>query len=71
MPVNDFNFALFPRASRIEGADGIPLGQAYFWEYEEDGPGKYLSPGIWSLKEPAADAALAGHFCLLQQDRSP
>jgi len=50
-----YNIALFPRASRVEGADGRPPGQASLWEYEEDGPGRHLLPEVWRFREPIGD----------------
>jgi hypothetical protein len=61
-----FNVVLFPKASRVEGANGRPLGQAYLWEDEEDGPGRYLSPQIWEFNDKTTNVAqpLGSHLHL-------
>lgn len=46
--VDAFNVALFPRASRVEGAEGPPLGTTYLWEHEDEYPGRrFLSPELF------------------------
>ncbi|WP_426390736.1 PHP domain-containing protein [Variovorax sp. R-27] len=54
--VAPFNVALFPRASRVEGAQDSPVGIVSLWEYDEDQPGhRYIVPELHVPSKPADD----------------
>lgn len=50
--IRGFNVALFPRASRVKGTEGRQTNRASLWDWEDDGPGRYLAPEIAPIPGP-------------------